>query len=257
VGAVNKRLEKMLAGSTQCWDVSHIMRLPGTVNMPNKAKRDAGRVPALAELAAVPDNWVRRYRLADLEAAAKAWGSDNDDDPSPGLGERKASFIDTLPISARMRNLIRGIDDPAHPYKSRNERVFAVMIAMVGAGCAEETIRAVFLDPQYPISAHVLEKRNFDRQLRKARQAVLDALDRDVAALNKTYAVVLVGGRAVVMKEGRSSLGRPEVAFYGTDAFLVRQPPHPANHRAAERDTETSPGAPGHVLAHPSTAPTV
>jgi hypothetical protein len=30
---------------------------------------------------------------------------------------------------------------------------------------------------------------------------------------------VLVGARAAIMKEGLSSLGRPEIAFYGTDAF--------------------------------------
>jgi hypothetical protein len=161
-------------------------------------------VPALAELVAAPGKWARRYTLADLQAAAEDWGPPPED------------FIDTLPISARMKNLIRGIDDPARAYKSRSERVRAVMVAMVGAGCTEETIRAVFLDPQYPISAHVLEKGNFDRQLFKARLAVLDP---DVRELNKTYAVVLVGSRAAVMKEGLSILGNQEFNLYGVDAF--------------------------------------
>jgi hypothetical protein len=209
VEVVNKRLEKALAGATQCWDVSHIMRLPGTINMPNKGKRDNGRVPALAELVAVPGDWERRYTFADLQAAAEDWG---DDEPAPEPPKPGASFIDTLPISDRMRDLIRGIDDPKHPYPSRSERVMAVMVAMVGAGCIEDTIRAVFLDPQYPISAHVLEKRNFARQLHKARQAVLDP---DVRELNKTYAVVLVGGRAAIIKE----VGNPELCLISTEAF--------------------------------------
>jgi hypothetical protein len=212
VEAVNKRLEKALAGATQCWDVSHIMRLPGTINMPNKVKRDNGRVPALAELVAVPGNWERRYTFADLQAAANEWG---DDEPGPKPSP-DASFIDNLPISDRMKDLIRGRDDPDHPYPSRSERVMAVMVAMVAAGCTEDTIRAVFLDPQYPISAHVLEKRNFARQLHKARQAVLDP---DVRELNKTYAVVMVGGRAAIMREGLSSLGRREFCLFTVDAI--------------------------------------
>jgi hypothetical protein len=203
---LNRRLEKHLTGATQCFDICHLMRTPATINVPNKVKREKGRVPALAELVAAPGNWERRYTFADLQAAAEDWG------PAP------PDFIDTLPVSARLRNLIRGVDDPAHPYSSRSERVFAV-IAMLGAGCTEETIRAVFLDPQYPIRSHVLERNNFDRQLHKARRAVHDALDPDVRELNKTYAVVMVGGRAAIMKEGLSYLGRPEIAFYGTDAF--------------------------------------
>jgi hypothetical protein len=209
---LNRRLEKHLTGATQCYDISHIMRLPGSINMPNKKKRDNGRVPARAELVAVPGNWERRYTFADLQAAANEWG---DDEPGP-KPPPDASFIDTLPISDRMRDLVRGIDDPEHPYHSRSERVFAVMIAMVGAGCTEDTIRAVFLNPRYPISAHVLENRNFDQQLDKARQAVHDS---DVHALNQTYAVVLVGGRAAIMKEGLSPLGGHEFSFYGVDAL--------------------------------------
>ncbi len=50
--------------------------------------------------------------------------------------------IDALPISLRIKNLIRGIDDPANPYPSRSERVFAVIVAMVGAGCADDQIEA-------------------------------------------------------------------------------------------------------------------
>jgi hypothetical protein len=38
-----------------------------------------------------------------------------------------------LPISDRIKKLIGGVGDAEHPYKSRSEAVFAVILAMVGA----------------------------------------------------------------------------------------------------------------------------
>ena len=61
-----------------------------------------------------------------------------------------------LPVSERIKNLILGVHDPEHPYQSKSEAVFAVLIAMAGAGCADEAMEAICLDPSYPISAHVL-----------------------------------------------------------------------------------------------------
>jgi hypothetical protein len=36
--------------------------------------------------------------------------------------------------------------------------VFAVVLAMLGAGCTDDQIEAVLLDPSYPIAAHVLDQ---------------------------------------------------------------------------------------------------
>jgi hypothetical protein len=117
VVAINKRLETKLGGD-HCHDICRVMRLPGTVNFGDADKLAKGRVPALAHVVRV--DWDRRYSLADLQAAANEWG------PPPPRGEpppkREASFIDTLPISDRMRDLIRGKDDPKHPYPTRSER---------------------------------------------------------------------------------------------------------------------------------------
>ena len=75
--------------------------------------------------------------------------------------------IDALPVSTRMRNLIRGIQDPEHCYASRSERVMAVLVAMVGAGCSEAQVEGVVLDPDFPISAHVLEQKIPQKYLTK------------------------------------------------------------------------------------------
>src|SRR5262245_31581556 len=57
-----------------------------------------------------------------------------------GKGRKASGGIDTLPIPKRMKNLIGGIDDPEHRYASPSEAVLAVIIAMVGGGCADDQI---------------------------------------------------------------------------------------------------------------------
>jgi hypothetical protein len=70
-----------------------------------------------------------------------------------------------------MRNLIRGNEpDPNHPYNTRSESVFAVIIAMVGNGYTDDQIEAVLLNPDNPISAHVLEQPDPEKYL--ARQII-------------------------------------------------------------------------------------
>ena len=45
----NKRLAAALGGD-DCHNLDRIMRLPGTINLPDAKKRERGRVPALARV---------------------------------------------------------------------------------------------------------------------------------------------------------------------------------------------------------------
>jgi P4 family phage/plasmid primase-like protien len=161
VEAANRWLQVMLDGDA-CWNRDRIARLPGTINIPAKAKIEKRRSRELARLVlARPE---RKYRLSDFSALL-------------GEGEAPAllRFIRALPISTRMTDLIRGIDHPDHHYGSRSERVFAVLIAMIAAGCSDDDMRTIFLDRRWPISAHVLEKGGetcIRRQIKKARESV-------------------------------------------------------------------------------------
>src|SRR5262249_8031058 len=73
----------------------------------------------------------------------------------------------------RIKNLIRGIDDPEHEYPSRSERVMAVLTAMVSAGCTDEQMAAVVLDRSLPIGEHVRDQPKMvaylTRQIKYAR----------------------------------------------------------------------------------------
>jgi hypothetical protein len=96
--------------------------VPATTNLPNHKKLKAGRVTCPTKLIGFNDS---TYSLDAFPA------------PEPTADLRKAGTIDgaginALPISKRIRDLIRGIDNPDHPYASRSEAVFAVIVAMVG-----------------------------------------------------------------------------------------------------------------------------
>ena len=184
-------------------NIDRILRVPGTTNLPNKKKVGAGRVPCLTKL--IYFNGAT-CTLEDFPAPE----SKND---HPKAGE--STGIEALPVSHRIKNLIRGIGHPDHAYTSRSEAVFAVIIAMVAACCADDHIAAVLMDNSYPISAHVLEQSDpqqyLERQIAKARKATIDP---DVARVNETYALVIVGDKAAVLKV----VGN-EISFLSVSSF--------------------------------------
>lgn len=52
IEAVNRALVARFGGDPAAINVDRVLRVPGTVNWPNKAKRDAGRVPCMAKVLA-------------------------------------------------------------------------------------------------------------------------------------------------------------------------------------------------------------
>ncbi len=187
-----KALMERLGGIAGTQNIDRILRLPGTTNLPNKVKREKGRVECQTSL--IQFNGVT-CKLKDFPPPT---ASSKQPNSKPG----KNGSIDAMPISPRLKNLIRDIQDPEHPYVSRSEQVFAVLIGMARAGVNDEQIEQIFLDPTYPISAHILEQPKpqeyLARQIVKAREA---ATDPDVARLNKTYALVIVGDKTAILKE--------------------------------------------------------
>jgi hypothetical protein len=85
---------------------------------------------------------------------------------------RSAIDVDALPVSDRIKNLIRG-GDPQYRLKGyRSDAVFAVIMAMLGARCPDQQIQDVMFDKHLPIGEHVREQPNpadyLVRQIRRA-----------------------------------------------------------------------------------------
>jgi hypothetical protein len=162
-----------LGGKPGTQNIDRILRLPGTTNLPNKKKRKEGRV--VCETKLIQFNGASYSLDAFPPPEENKPGTPDDGGHHARQGQRRVTVnVDDLPVSDRIKNLIRGIDDPDHPYPSRSERVMAVLTAMVSADCTDEEMTAIMLDRQLPIGEHVREQSKtfayLSRQIKHARE---------------------------------------------------------------------------------------
>lgn len=246
---INKSIARIMGGD-HCHSVDHLMRLPETVNLPGKIKREAGRTATRARI--VEADWSRLYELSDFaefvtkEPQRSDFKAVNSKPASVSFGA--APDIENLPISRRMKDLIYGVSSPDHPYPSRSEASMAVLVAMVSKNCDDELIRRIFLDIKFPIAAHVLDQSRpdayLDKQIATARDLVLDP---DVARINKRYALILVGDKALILKEDVTPEGRPTFGFIAVGSFLQWF----SNQHVLLKDSEKPVQLGAHWLRHP------
>ena len=209
----NQQLELLLGGDN-CHNVDRIMRLPGTVNVPDERKRKKGRTPALASLVFSDLDYV--YDLERFTAA-----------PVVQMGEG-AGFVGTTTSVAISGNVDRledvndldkwGVpdrikviivqgkhpDDPKQGDSSRSGWLFDVACQLVRRDVPDDVIFSILTDPEFAISESVLEKgsnaeRYAVRQIERAKEEVDDPWLRK---LNDRYAVIAsIGGRCRVVQE--------------------------------------------------------
>jgi hypothetical protein len=177
--ALNTRIAEMLGGD-KCHNLDRVMRVPGTLNVPNRTKRAKGRELALAYVVGDLTDYDLSYALSDVDQLIRA-------SRTPA---RRASLTTdltlaapvsvedlTLPISDFTRALIRSGDDEANPrggpnptYPSRSEAVMRAACDLAAANADEALIVGVLIDARNGISASILEKR--DPIAYAARQAL-------------------------------------------------------------------------------------
>jgi hypothetical protein len=165
-----KAIMERLGAKAGTQNIDRILRLPGTINLPNEKKRREGRVPCPTKLVEFNE---KSYPLELFVPGTPDDGGHHARQEHADNERRAAVNVDALPVSERIKNLIRGIDDPEHQYPSRSERVMAVLTAMVSAACTDEQMAAVMLDKSLPIGEHVREQSRvvnyLKRQIEHAR----------------------------------------------------------------------------------------
>lgn len=203
--AYNRQLGIVLKGDAT-FNIDRIMRLPGTVNLPDEKKRRKGRVARVAQIVELSG---AAYPLSDFTPAPEVQSSNSGSSARVQISGNlpRLKDLDELPeaVSQRTRMLIVQGDDPddATRYGSKSEVMWAVTCELIRAGCDDDTIAAVLLDPDFGVSDHPLrQKRSVEyvaRQIERAREEVIEPMLRK---LNGTHAVIAdLGGKCRVISE--------------------------------------------------------
>lgn len=230
VEAYNIALAKAV-GADHCHNIDRIMRLPGTINVPNKKKRAKGRTPVPATLAEA--SWTL-YPLSSFTPApqmqqAGSTSARRGPVTIPGNLNHFAS-TDDLPVKLpdyTVMLIVNG-EDPSDPnrYPSRSEVLWRVLCDMVRAGADDATMAAVILDPDFRISASVLDKARPEAyaadQIAAARE---EAINPGLRELNSRHCVIESdrGGRCVVAEEDWDEvMNRWHIKYQSFEAFRNR-----------------------------------
>jgi hypothetical protein len=211
----NLQLEHAFGGD-HCHNVDRIMRLPGTINVPDKVKLKKGRVPALARLVEWHEDGV--YDLAQFTAAPEAKPSGAVAEVAIGAAVRIADLaeLDQWSVPDRVKVIIvqgdnRALEGPKQGDDSRSAWLFDALCNMARCGVPDDVMYSVIMDEAFGISASVLDKgsRAEKYALRQISQAKEFAIDPRLPRLNDRYAVVKnIGGRCRVVEEVHDSLAR-------------------------------------------------
>lgn len=198
-----------------CHNADRIMRVPGTVNIPSKLKRNLGRKEVVSDLV-----YYKNFTY-DIETFVQAVNIQTNE---KGLsrGKTKLKISGNIPVVgcdeltdwARNNNIsipehtlavIATGQDPIDPlkYSSRSEALFAVCCSLVKCGVPDDMIFAVITGPN-EIATSVLDKgRKWEsyalRQIERAKEEAIDPVLRE---FNEKHAVISdIGGKCRIISE--------------------------------------------------------
>lgn len=212
IARYNMRLEHLLGGDAT-HDVSRILRLPGTLNVPGQKKIKKGRGVVLAEVAEYHEDRV--YDISAFTPAAENAAPVSTAKPKLAAVPAKAvatmvpvnaADLDSLPVDDEVKMVMVQGHDPndLNRWPSRSEAVFFVCCKLLRAGVAPETVYSILMDPNYGISESILEKGRTASTYaqRQVEQAQAICASDDLARYNNDHAVIKhLSGKCMVITE--------------------------------------------------------
>lgn len=219
----NRQLENVLGGDN-CHNIDRIMRLPGTMNIPDAKKVAKGRVPTEAAVL-----WFKPEAAYPLNKFTPAptiqTPGVSTDTPTPTANVERLTSVEDLDkwhVPDRVKVIIvQGFhpDEPKEGDNSRSSWVFDATCQLVRCQVPDEVIYSILTDPDFGISHHVLEQKGDTgqyamRQIKRAKEEVEEPWLR---MMNERYMVIgNLGGKCRVCEEVEDEvLGR---------TMLTRQP---------------------------------
>lgn len=187
-----------------CHNVDRIMRLPGTINHPDKKKREKGRTAQLARVEVFNDFIYPLSAFTKCQMVQSADSGLTKNSVQIDGNVQRLDTLDDLPVSNQIKRIIATGGDPDEPakYADRSDAVWYVVCEMVREDIDDQTIYAIITDKDWGISAHVLDQsRPHDYAIRQIERAHDFAIDPNLDMLNSKYAVVQVGGKTQILHE--------------------------------------------------------
>ena len=187
VARYNKALEVQLGGD-HCSDVSRIMRLPGTLNIPDAKKKAKGRVPIEAKVV----SFTRmEYALYEFDPAGDVLLPSEKalEIEIPGKPERLDSIddLDRWGVPDRVKVICvqgRDPDNPKTDDDSRSAWLFDACCNLARCGVPHEVVYSVITDPGFKISESVLESNSPHKYALKQIRSATEAVEGDPVVLS-------------------------------------------------------------------------
>lgn len=229
---------EMIFGADSCHNVDRIMRVPGTINLPDKNKAAKGRKAALAELVYFNEEAV--FSLSQFnQAAPTAQSPGGQQTGAFALGSREAVAIehtvtrlndvhdlDQWNVPDRIKVIVvqgrHPIEGPKQKDDSRSAWLFDCLCGLCRAGVPDEVIYSVVTDPDFGISESVLDKgtesENYaTRQIFRAREHSINPL---LTEMNDRHAVIeSFGGKCLVIEEVDIQIGTTHRSILTPQSF--------------------------------------
>ena len=208
----NQQLE-VLFGADNCHNIDRIMRLPGTINIPDVKKAKKGRQPILARLIEFND---LAYPLKDFTPAPvvqmpeeRGFGAGRKTVQVSGNIERinDVHELDQWSVPDRVKIIIvqgKHPDEPKAGDNSRSAWIFDCICQLVRCEVPDDVIFSIITDPEFGISESVLDKgvnaeKYAIRQIERAKEEAIDPYFRQ---LNERHAVIgNIGGKCRIIEE--------------------------------------------------------
>ena len=156
-------------GGDHCHNIDRIMRVPATVNYPNKKKRERGRIPSLAYEVTDCADPSRVYRLADfahLKKSQQRRSADSTANALPTIRNVTAQELPAFVTENELRiNIIDG--DVRSRFASRSEHLWYVACQLVHLGLSRDVVAGILSNPDFEVSASILDNADPDRYLKR------------------------------------------------------------------------------------------
>jgi hypothetical protein len=189
-----KALMLRLGGKAGTQNIDRILRLPGTINLPNAAKLKAGRMPCPTRLISFNGTTypLEAFPLNHTPSKRGAWE-----------GNTKQKGSSRLPPSLAMMLHVSnpGLGQQCGDYATRSAAFYAFLILALRAGVDENDIIAVLIDEQYEgmaLYAHCQEQgANPEDYIRKQIEHVFNDASPAAAPDSKMLIRITSGQRHV------------------------------------------------------------